>query len=100
MCAVLVKLVRREELLARYGGEEFVIVLPETSLSTATTIAEKARLTVERHGFEFGGTPIPLTISLGAAELSPMAADPENFIRTADEMLYEAKNSGRNCVRG
>lgn len=100
MCAVLFKSVRREELLARYGGEEFVIVLPETGLSTATTIAEKARMTVERHGFEFAGTPIPLTISLGAAELSPMAADPENFIRTADEMLYEAKRSGRNCVRG
>jgi two-component system cell cycle response regulator len=100
MCAVLFKLVRREELLARYGGEQFVIVLPETGLSTATTIAEKARLTVERHGFEFAGTPIPITISLGAAELSPMAADPENFIRTANEMLCEAKRSGRNCVRG
>jgi len=100
MCAVLTRLVRREELLARYGGEEFVIVLPETGLSTATTIAEKARRMVERHDFEFSDTRIPMTISLGAAEMSPMVADPINLIRAADEKLYEAKRSGRNCVVG
>ncbi|MFH1922498.1 MAG: GGDEF domain-containing protein [Planctomycetota bacterium] len=98
MSAVLGKLVRREELLARYGGEEFVVVLPETGLSTATTIAEKARRMVEQHKFEFAGTHIPVTISLGAAELSPMAADPDNFLRAADEKLYAAKNAGRNRV--
>ncbi|MBN2496550.1 MAG: GGDEF domain-containing protein [Deltaproteobacteria bacterium] len=100
MCAQLSRLVRMGELLARYGGEEFVIVLPETGLSTATTIAEKARRMVEQHPFVFGGTRIPLTISLGAAELSPMAADPLNLIHSADERLYEAKRSGRNRVVG
>jgi two-component system, cell cycle response regulator len=100
MCALLSKLVRREELLARYGGEEFVVALPETALSTATTLAEKARRMVERHTFEFAGTVIAVTISLGCAELSPMAADPNNFLRAADERLYEAKRNGRNCVVG
>jgi diguanylate cyclase (GGDEF)-like protein len=75
-------------------------VLPETGLSTATTIAEKARRVVEGHVFEFAGTRIPTTISLGAAELSPMAADPVNFIKAADDKLYEAKRAGRNCVVG
>jgi diguanylate cyclase (GGDEF)-like protein len=100
MCTVLSRLVRKEELLARYGGEEFIEVLPETGLSTACTIAEKSRRMVERHVFEFAGARIPLTISLGAAELSPMAADPMNLIRAADDKLYEAKNAGRNCVVG
>ncbi len=100
LCALLGKLVRREELLARYGGEEFVIVLPETNLSTATTIAEKARRMIERNRFEFAGTHIPITISLGAAELSPMAADPLNFLKAADDKLYEAKKGGRNRVVG
>lgn len=101
MCATLSRqLVRMEELLARYGGEEFVIVLPETGLSTATTIAEKARRTVEGHGFHFGETEIKISISAGAAELSPLAADPLNLIRAADEKLYAAKHAGRNCVRG
>ena len=80
--------------------DEFIVVLPETGLSTACTIAEKARRMVEQHDFEFAGTKIPLTISLGASELSPMAADPMNFIRAADDKLYEAKGSGRNCVAG
>jgi diguanylate cyclase (GGDEF)-like protein len=99
LCGLLSKLVRKEELLARYGGEEFVMVLPETGLSTASTIAEKARRMVEKHEFVFAGKKIAVTISLGVAELSPMAADPINFIRAADERLYEAKRAGRNCVR-
>jgi two-component system, cell cycle response regulator len=99
LCSLLKVQMHTEDLLARYGGEEFVIVLPETGLSTATTIAEKVRRTVEAHDFEFGGTRIPVTVSLGTAELSPMAADPPNFIRAADEMLYQAKADGRNCVR-
>ncbi|HUU03273.1 MAG TPA: GGDEF domain-containing protein [Myxococcota bacterium] len=98
LCLLLSKLVRREELMARYGGEEFIIALPETALTTATTLAEKARRMVERHDFMFAETRIPLTISLGCAELSPMAADPTNFIREADERLYDAKHKGRNCV--
>ncbi len=98
LCALLSKLVRREELMSRYGGEEFVIALPETTLSTAATLAEKARRMVERHDFMFAETKIPLTVSLGCAELSPMAADPMNFLREADERLYDAKHKGRNCV--
>jgi diguanylate cyclase (GGDEF)-like protein len=98
LTARLGKLVRREELLARYGGEEFVLVLPETGLSTATTIAEKARRIVEKRAFAFADTDIEVTISLGAAELSPMAADPVNFLRAADDKLYEAKRAGRNRV--
>ena len=101
LCDLLYKnVVRMEELLARYGGEEFVIVLPETGVSTATTIAEKARRTIEAHTFSFGDATIKVTISAGAAELSPMAADPLNFIRAADEKLYKAKNAGRNQVVG
>ena len=98
LCKVLLPLVRKEELLARYGGEEFVIVLPETSLSTAATLAEKARRQVEQHRFEFAGQHIPITISLGCTELSPMATDPSTFLHEADVRLYEAKRGGRNRV--
>jgi len=100
LCSLLGKLVRKEELLARYGGEEFVIVLPESGLTSASTIAEKARRMIEQHAFTFADQSIKVTISLGAAELSPMAADPLNLLRTCDEKLYEAKNNGRNCVVG
>jgi diguanylate cyclase (GGDEF)-like protein len=99
MCSALKGKVRPEELLARYGGEEFVVVLPETGLSTGSTIAEQYRRLVASHEFRFGQTQIPLTVSLGVAELSPMAADPLNFLRAADDMLYQAKAAGRNCVK-
>jgi len=98
MCKLLSQLVRREELLARYGGEEFVIVLPETNRSSAATLAEKARRLIELHRFEFAGQHIPVTISLGCAELSPMTSDPALFIGEADQRLYEAKRQGRNRV--
>lgn len=97
---LLNKLVRKEELLARYGGEEFVVVLPETGLTTACTIGEKARRMVEQHSFEFAGVKIPVTISIGAAELSPMTAYPLDFLNAADKKLYEAKDTGRNRVMG
>ena len=99
-CTLLSRMVRREELLARYGGEEFIIVLPETSLSTATTIGEKARQMIQQHDFVFGETRIPISISIGASELSPKTANPLDFIRAADEKLYQAKAQGRNCVIG
>ncbi|RLB53903.1 MAG: GGDEF domain-containing protein [Deltaproteobacteria bacterium] len=98
MCKELLKQVRREELLARYGGEEFVVVLPETALSTAATMAEKLRRVVANHHFSFAGKDISITISLGCAELSPMATDPNVFLHEADARLYEAKRAGRNRV--
>jgi diguanylate cyclase (GGDEF)-like protein len=98
LCAVLTKTVRQEELLARYGGEEFILALPETSLSNACVIAENARRTIQEHDFVFAGLRIDVTISLGAAELSPVTSNPITFIRAADERLYAAKNAGRNRV--
>ncbi|RME23782.1 MAG: GGDEF domain-containing protein [Deltaproteobacteria bacterium] len=98
MCKLIGRHVRPEELIARYGGEEFVVVLPETSLSSAATVAEKFRIMVAEHEFLFAGEKIPVTISLGCAELSPMAADATLFLQEADARLYEAKRAGRNRV--
>src|SRR5262249_2465559 len=59
--------IRKEELFARYGGEEFVIVLPETTLEGAVTVAERIRSLVEKHTFQYEGKTYPITISLGVA---------------------------------
>lgn len=89
--------IRRDEVFARYGGEEFVIVLPETTLEGAQALAESIRAKVEEHDFTFQNERIPVTISIGCAVLTgdEVAND---LIRRADEMLYEAKRSGRNRV--
>ncbi|MFO0615224.1 MAG: GGDEF domain-containing protein [Polyangiaceae bacterium] len=91
--------IRREhEVFARYGGEEFSIVLPETSLDGAIKLAETLRQKVEEHTFVFQADSIKVTISIGAATLNDSDKVANDLIKRADELLYEAKHSGRNRV--
>jgi diguanylate cyclase (GGDEF)-like protein len=90
--------VRAEECFARYGGEEFALVLPEATREGALTVAEKLRAAVETHRFAFDGMVIPVTISLGVAELGAEIETPQQLMKAADDKLYEAKRSGRNRV--
>jgi diguanylate cyclase (GGDEF)-like protein len=90
--------VRREEVLARYGGEEFVILLPETPLEGAESLAQNLCSRVAAHEFEFQKAIIPITVSIGVAELGPDDSNPNDLVARADAKLYEAKNAGRNRV--
>ncbi|MGE0321949.1 MAG: GGDEF domain-containing protein [Polyangiaceae bacterium] len=90
--------IRRDEVFARYGGEEFVIVLPETPLDGASSLAENIRARVAEHRFVFQGERIPTTISIGCAQLEPGDQSANELIQRADEKLYEAKRGGRNRV--
>jgi len=91
--------VRREDLFARYGGEEFSLVLVESDKEGAVEVAQRVRESVEQHAFEYEGRSYRLTISMGVATTAGDAAmDVTELIRQADEKLYQAKRSGRNCV--
>jgi diguanylate cyclase (GGDEF)-like protein len=89
--------IRRDEVFARYGGEEFAIVLPETPLAGAVSLAEDLRARVEEHRFVFQGERMPVTISIGCADLTEQAAAAD-LLQQADDKLYEAKRAGRNRV--
>ena len=89
---------RREELFARYGGEEFVLVMPEKSPEQAAQYAEKLRSLIETTAFEFEGQKIPVTVSIGVANLSNKIRSVSSFAQEADRALYEAKETGRNRV--
>ncbi len=88
-------LVRREDMLIRWGGEEFLLVLPNTAFDRAREVIARVR----QHGFGFGPDETPITASIGVAEArTDSAADTATLIRLADERMYLAKESGRNCV--
>jgi len=100
LAAVIKSRIRREDILARYGGEEFAIILPEIDSYNAQQFAEKIRKLTEKAVFKFEDTEIPVTISIGVTSLNPDVNDPEEFVRQADQHLYEAKSQGRNRVVG
>jgi diguanylate cyclase (GGDEF)-like protein len=90
---------RPEDILARYGGEEFAIISRGTEVAAGEAMAEAVRAMVEGHAFVYEGQPIRVTISVGVAG-APHAGvqSPADLIAVADEMMYEAKRSGRNRV--
>jgi diguanylate cyclase (GGDEF)-like protein len=97
LAAILQKRLRPNDRLGRYGGEEFCAILPETPLASAATIGEELRSLVEAHVFVTEKERIRITISVGAGSLREGMAL-EDLYRGADEMLYEAKRTGRNKV--
>lgn len=94
---ILREAVRQNDLCARYGGEEFTVVLPETHLAGAQVVAENIRRRVE--AALFSRERIPVTVSLGVAELPLHANTADSLLRQADRALYQAKEAGRNCCR-
>jgi diguanylate cyclase (GGDEF)-like protein len=90
--------VRRDETVARYGGEEFVVLLPETTLEGAVSLAENLRARIAAHSFVFQNTTIAVSVSVGCAEAMESDSTAPDLFRRADEHMYRAKKSGRNRV--
>ena len=103
VAAVLRQCARRPgDLAARYGGEEFVLLLPETGAQEAQMLAEELRAKLEARGLTHPASPVgaSVTLSIGGASTTPMQAEADPaFFPLADAALYQAKASGRNCVR-
>ena len=85
---------RPNDLVCRVGGEEFALLLPNSSISVATDVAERLRVLVESTKFEAVG---PVTISLGVALWKTGESVMATFEK-ADHLLYRAKALGRNRV--
>ncbi len=93
---------RAGDLVARYGGEEFAALLPGTDAEGALELAEHARARIEAKGIahQASASGRLLTVSAGVASLVPDARLlSSSFVDEADRALYQAKASGRNCVR-
>lgn len=87
---------RPKDVVCRYGGEEFAILLPDSTAAEAAEVAERLRDNVEKLQFNYCDKPVPVTCSFGVAHLREKV--PPTVLELADEALYTAKRSGRNCV--
>lgn len=97
-CKILNESKRRSSLIVRVGGEEFVALLPIATLKDAVGYANRVKSMISETsiaGFKKG----QITTSIGCAEWDP--SDPissEELLKKADDMLYKAKDAGRNCI--
>jgi len=81
----------------RYGGEELIVIMPNTNLDAAWEVAERFRITCEKFDFSGQTEPLKVTVSIGVAAIDTNnLLTYEEFIKRADDMLYKAKDSGRN----
>jgi len=97
LAGILQRRLRPNDRLGRYGGEEFCVILPETSLHNAAKLGEELRALVEAHAFVAEDKNIRVTISVGVGTLQDDMALVDMY-KSADEMLYRAKRTGRNRV--
>lgn len=111
LAARIKRYIRRDDIFARYGGEEFVLLLPEIAKIGAVELAEVLRAAVAAEPFAFDEVTIPVTVSMGVADLSEyrlhvqhppndlhVIPQTEVLLKLADDRLYLAKKKGRNRV--
>lgn len=89
---------RQADRPGRFGGDEFGIILPETDAEGARCICDRIRDSLSQLQVESAGGPIQLTVSVGVAGLSESPQNSQQWLKQADEALYQAKEAGRNQV--
>ncbi|MBZ0220927.1 MAG: diguanylate cyclase [Candidatus Methylomirabilis sp.] len=99
IAALIKKGVRKTDVVARYGGEEFSVILPHTLLKGAVDEAERLREMIEAHAYA-GLVNQRITVSIGVASYPQKGAmNSGDLVNHADDALYKAKWSGKNCVK-
>jgi len=90
--------IRATDIFGRMGGEEFSVVLPDTPLSEARTMAETMRRAVASHKFDYEGLTIRTTSSFGVCTSTDPTEPADVLLARADGLLYRSKHEGRNRV--
>ena len=98
LALVVLEQKRAPDTLGRLGGEEFGLLLPETNLKQAKSVAERIQKIWEQTPSTVEGHVIHSTVSIGVAEAGPADKSFEDVLRRADRMMYKAKEAGRNRV--
>lgn len=97
LTGVIRNVLRPQDTLARLGGEEFVILLPDTAISDARDAIVRVQRELTRRFFLHDNQKILITFSAGVTEI-PAGQSKEAAIARADELMYQAKQAGKNKV--
>lgn len=89
---------RETDACARFGGDEFALLLYHTNRTEALALAEVLLQKVREHRFMAGETRLPVTLSLGVAQVTAGTPSVEALYGAADQALYEAKRRGRDAA--
>ncbi len=95
---LLVRTVRKTDVVARYGGEEWIVCLSHTGREGGAKIAEKLRKSVEKDIFHLKGQETSITVSIGIATAPEDGTYYAEIVEAADTAMYLAKTGGRNQV--
>jgi diguanylate cyclase (GGDEF)-like protein len=87
------------DVFSRMGGEEFALLLYGTPRKNALKLAEKICKTIEKTTIDNGVNRTNITVSIGVSEINKVIDTIPLLYKDADEKLYLAKESGRNCVK-
>lgn len=87
---------RKSDIVARFGGEEFCILATNMDINHTQKVFDELRDTISKATFEYHQQNVNVTVSIGIC--TELGSTLDAMIRTADEMLYQAKESGRNKV--
>lgn len=98
VAAALQQHTRDKDIIGRIGGEEFCVLLVGVSKTEAINLAERIRAEIAQLPIEFEGQTIPVTASFGLVPPDRLQADFNTVLKNGDQMLYQAKNEGRNRV--
>lgn len=91
---------RKADIACRLGGEEFVVLMPMASAEECLQKAEQLNLAVANTEVTHEGVPLGhVTLSIGIASYPMHTRDPDKLLKLADMALYDAKESGRDCIR-
>jgi len=90
-------MLRRDDLFGRIGGEEFAAIFPGCDALQARQMAERLQREVQRLSFSVDERTFSVTISQGLTSLGPDDSLEALYVR-ADEAMYRAKHSGKNCI--
>lgn len=91
--------VRTTDVICRYGGEVFALVFPETHLNLAVKVADRIRQEIADTPITLDAGDIKVTVSMGASVyVKTSVIDLVDFVDSVDKFLFEAKQSGRNCI--